>query len=83
VAKPRKRRRSGSIGSLKSAMWAAITYNLDVIEDPELDHELRQKACNSLTQSALAYSKIVELVDLEREVKAIEQLTPRNGHHPA
>jgi hypothetical protein len=82
VAQQRKRRRSGSIGSLKAALWATITYNLDVIEDDERDHELRQKACNSLTQSALAYTKIVELYDLEREVKALEALTPRNGHQP-
>jgi hypothetical protein len=27
TAKPRKRRRSGSMGSLKSALWATITYN--------------------------------------------------------
>jgi len=33
-----------------------------------------------LTQAALAYSKIVELYDFEREVQALEALAPRNGH---
>ena len=82
AAKRRQRRRSGSLGSLKSALWATITYNLDVIEDAELDHELRQRACNSLTQASLAYAKIMELYDLEREVKALEHLTSGNGHRP-
>jgi hypothetical protein len=81
-AKARHRRRSGSLGALKSSIWACIEYNLGVIDDDEQDHELRQKACNSLTQSALAYSKILELYDLERQVKALEDLAPRNGHCP-
>ena len=80
MADPRRRRRSGSLSALKSSLWACIEYNLDVIEDPEIDHELSQKACNSLTQSAIVYSKVMELVDLEREVKAMEALTPTNGH---
>jgi hypothetical protein len=79
-AKPRRRRRSGSLSALKSAIWACIEYNLGVIDDDEQEHELRQKACNSLTQSALAYSKILELYDLERQVKALEALAPRSGH---
>jgi hypothetical protein len=82
AAKRRKRRRSGSIGSLKSALWATITYNLDVIEDDERDHELRQKACNCLVQAALAYGRVLELYDLERDVKQLEHLSASNGHHP-
>jgi hypothetical protein len=81
-AKARRRRRSGSLGALKSSIWVCIEYNLGVIDDDEQDHELRQKACNSLTQSALIYSKILELYDLERQVKALEELAPSNGHSP-
>jgi hypothetical protein len=80
VAKRGKRRRSGSIGSLKAALWAAVCYNLDVIEDPELDHELKQRACNSLTQTSLAYAKLVELYTLERDVRDLEHLANDNGH---
>jgi hypothetical protein len=81
--KSRRRGRRGSLGALKSALWACIEYNLDVLEDSKVDHELRQRACNSLTQAALAYAKVMELYDFEHEVKALEQLAPRNGHHPA
>ena len=80
VARAWKRRRSGSIGSLKSALWSTITYNLDVIEAPEHDHELRQRASNCLVQASLAYAKILELYDLTQEVKELEQLAPRHGH---
>jgi hypothetical protein len=83
VAKRGKRRRSGSMGSLKAALWAVVTYNLDVIEDPERDHELRQKASNCLVQASLAYAKIVELYDLERDVSEMERLMPPNGNHAA
>jgi hypothetical protein len=86
VARRGKRRRSGSIGSLKAALWAAVCYNLDVIEDEDIDdHDLKQRACNSLTQTSLAYAKLVELYELQREVEDLERLTPRstgNGHHP-
>lgn len=79
---PRRRRRAGSLGALKSSIWTCIEYNLGVIKDDALDHDLRQRACNSLTQSAVAYSKLMELYDLERQVKALEQLSAGNGHHP-
>jgi hypothetical protein len=54
-----------------------------VIDDDEQDHELRQKACNSLTQAALAYAKVVELYDVARDVAALERLAPRHGPHAA
>jgi len=81
-ATPRRRRRSGSLGALKSAFWAVIEYNLSVVEDPALDHELRQKAGNALTQAGQAYAKVLGLYDLEAKVKALESLAAGNGHHP-
>lgn len=80
-AKSRRRRASGSLPALKQALWAVVRYNLDVIEDADLDHELRQKACNGLVQASLAYAKVMELYDLEHQVKALEHLASGNGHH--
>jgi hypothetical protein len=83
AAKRGKRRHSGSIGSLKAALWAAVCYNLDVIEDQSItDHDLKQRACNSLTQTSLAYAKLVELYTLERDVRDLEALANGNGHLP-
>jgi hypothetical protein len=82
-AKPRRRRGSGSLGQLKGRLWAAIEYSTALLEDHTADHELRLKAANALIQSAQAYGRLVELYDLEREVKALEQLSTSNGHHSA
>ena len=73
-AKPRKRMRSGSMSSLKAALWSAINYNLDVIEDATQAHELRQKACNCLVQGALAYARVCELADVEADMRRYEHL---------
>jgi hypothetical protein len=80
MAKPRRRRASGSLGSLKSAIWATISYNLDVVEDAALDHELKQRACNSLTQAALAYAKVIELYEQQKQMDTLERLAGGNGH---
>jgi hypothetical protein len=78
---PRRRRRSGSIGSLKSALWATIAYNLDVIEDAEQDHDLRQKASNCLVQASLAYSRVVEQHEMVRQMAHLEHLANGNGQY--
>jgi hypothetical protein len=80
MAKPRRRRASGSLGSLKSAIWATISYNLDVVEDAALDHELKQRACNSLTQAALAYAKVMEIHEQSKAVEELDRLADGNGH---
>jgi hypothetical protein len=81
-ATPRRRRGSGSLGQLKARLWACIEYNVTCIEDENLEHDLRQRACNSLTQAALAYSRVVELHDLQRDMQRFEHLAHGNGHGP-
>jgi hypothetical protein len=80
MAKTPRRRPSGSLVSLKKALWATIRYNLDVIEDAELDHDLKQKACNCLTQAALAYSKLIELHEQQGQLESLQHLADGNGH---
>jgi hypothetical protein len=79
-AKPRRRRMSGSLGQLKGALWAVIHYNVGVVEDENAEHDLRQRASTSLVQAALAYARIVELHDLEAQMKSLEHLANGNGH---
>jgi hypothetical protein len=78
--KPRRRRSSGTLGQLKARVWAVLEYTVDLVEDETADHETRLKGATTLVQAALAYARVVELHDLEREVKELEQLAPRNGH---
>jgi hypothetical protein len=77
--KARRRRRSGSLADLKRALWAAICYNRDVLEDDTHAHELRQKASNALVQAGLAYVKITEVTDILPQLAALERAAERNG----
>ena len=84
-ATPRRRRASGSLGQLKGYFWAAVCYELSVVEDPEQPHETRHKAVNGLVQAGLAYMKSVELTDLEARLSRLEERLAlgemsRNGH---
>jgi hypothetical protein len=79
---PRRRRGGGTLGQLKSRLWTAIEYNVRLVDDEDVDHELRLKGSNALVQASLAYCRVVEVYDLEREVKRLEELPVRNGHQP-
>ena len=78
--KARRRRRSGSLADLKRALWVAVCYNRDVLEDAAHPHELRQKASNALVQAGLAYVKITEVADILPQLAALENAVKRNGY---
>jgi hypothetical protein len=80
--KAQGRRPRGSLASVQKAIFAVIAYNWEVIDDPELDHEVKHRATNSQTQAVLAWAKLEELFTLEKEMQAFEHLTHGNGHHP-
>ena len=80
--KPRRRMGSGSLGQLKAALWSVIHYNVGLVEDETAEHELRLKGSTTLVQAALAYARVMELYDLERQVKTLEERASGNGHHP-
>jgi hypothetical protein len=71
--KPRRNRREGSLGTLKRYLWVAVCYNLEVIEDTERPHILRQKASNALVQASMAYLKVTEQVDVLPRLEALEE----------
>jgi hypothetical protein len=83
AVRPRRRRTILTLGQLKGRLSAGIEYATKLLEDEAADHELRLKGFTALIQASATYAKIMELYDIERQVKAIEQLAPRNGHHPA
>jgi hypothetical protein len=83
AASPRRRRTILTLGQLKGRLSAGIEYATKLLEDETADHDLRLRGFTALIQATATYAKIIELYDLEQEVKAIEQLTTRNGHHTA
>jgi hypothetical protein len=79
--KPRRRRRSGSLVALKRYLWATVTYNVSVIEDTDLTHEVRQRASHALVQAAMAYMKVTEATDILTRLESLERAAAgRNGH---
>jgi hypothetical protein len=79
-ATPRRRRPSGSLGSLKSRLWASIEYLADVIDDESQSHEDRRASCNSLTQAAMAYSRLIEQHEMLQQLDELRNLAQGNGH---
>jgi hypothetical protein len=80
-ATPRRRRAMLTLGQLKGRLSAGIEYATKLLEDESADHELRLKGFTALIQAATIYARVIELYDLEREVKTLEHLAPTNGHH--
>jgi hypothetical protein len=82
-ANRRHRRSSGSLRHLKHYLWAVVTYNLEVLEDQEHGHDLRQKAGNALVQASMAYMKVSEQVDILTRLERLEHAaSQKNGAYP-
>jgi hypothetical protein len=82
---PRRRKGAGSLGQLKARLWAEIEYATSLVENGTTDHELRLQGLTALVQAALAYAKILDLYEKEREIERLEALAAQvtrmhNGH---
>jgi hypothetical protein len=78
----RRRRPKGSLGELQRGLWSVFLRNVEFVEDAAQDIEVRMRASTAAVQAGLAFARTIELYDLDRDVKALEQLSTRNGHHP-
>jgi hypothetical protein len=82
AAKPRHRRRQGSLSQLQSALWAAVSEATEMIEHPRSPKYLKLRAISALSTAAGVYIKLLEVSDLEKRLTRIEALlAERNGHH--
>jgi hypothetical protein len=86
AVKRRRRRGIGSLSDLQRHLWAILLYNMDVIQDEERPHVLRQKASNCAVQAGMAWLKCEEQADLLKRIEALEaadyeQQHTRNGSH--
>ena len=79
-ANPRRRRGTGSLGQLKARLWAVLEYTASLVEDASADHDTRLKGATTLVQAALAYSRVLEQHDLQRQMGHLEHLAQGNGH---
>jgi hypothetical protein len=81
---PRKRRRKGSLGALKGALWVTITRCTERLEDAgEMPPEDLAKLANGQVAAAVAYMKLHELAEIEGQLAMLRRavrVVPRNGH---
>ena len=80
AASPRRKRPKGSLGALKAGLFSVFLRNVEFVEDETQEMDVRLRASTAAVQAGLAWGRIVELYEVERDVKALEALAPRNGH---
>jgi hypothetical protein len=82
AASPRRRRKILTLGHLKARMSSGIEYATKLLEDEGADHDLRLRGFQALIQAMPAYTKLIELHDLDARMQQLEHLSQGNGHLP-
>lgn len=78
--KRRRIRKVGDLGDARRKLWQAITAAEDVLLDHETDAQTLLRAVHALTQATAAYTRLVEVNELEARIEALEQrMEKRNG----
>jgi hypothetical protein len=75
---PRRPHKAGDLRSLRARLWWALLQAEFVIATAE-DHPMRLRGIHALSQIAMSYVKVHELVDLESRVMALEQALRAGG----
>jgi hypothetical protein len=71
---PHRRRRSGTIETVKVELWAAIRAGLSIVEDPEMATDYRLKALSAISTAMAVYLKALETADTEKRLSELETL---------
>ena len=66
------RRRSGNAVQLRQRLWQAVEIASEVLNDTSLSPELRLRGVHAVTQASGSYCKILEAVEFEARLKAVE-----------
>jgi hypothetical protein len=77
---PRKYKGFGTIAGVKRVLWQILQRVSERLTDETADDESQRSWANTGIQAAMAYSKLHEAYELERDVKALERLASGNGH---
>jgi hypothetical protein len=82
AASPRRKRPNGSLGALKRGLFSVFLRNVEFVEDAEQDIDVRLRASTAAVQAGLAYARVLEQLEMQDEMTALEQLATGNGHGP-
>jgi hypothetical protein len=76
------RPKAGDLTQLRSVLWRTIVEVEGLLDVRPLAPDVVLKSAHALAQLAGAYTRLVEAVDLEARLSALEQSLERNGHVP-
>ena len=65
--------KAGSPADLQSLLWKAITAASEIVADSSSDVATRLRGIHAISQAAGSYTKLVELVEFEARLRAIEE----------
>jgi hypothetical protein len=78
---PQRRRPNGSVSALRRGLFSVFLRNVEFVEDPDQDIEVRLRASTAAVQAGLAWARVEELHTLEKDLQHLEQVAHGNGHH--
>ena len=67
--------RPGDISDVRHRLWEAVEAAASIVADPQADHATRLRGVHGVTQAAQAYLKVLEAVDFEARLAALEAQT--------
>jgi uncharacterized small protein (DUF1192 family) len=74
----RLQRTPGDLDAVKHRLWAVLLSSYDDIVE-EADPQVRRTHYYALTAIVSAYSKLIEVGELEARIAALEAVAERNG----
>ena len=72
-------RTPGDLKAAKQRLWAVLLSSYDDIVD-EPDPHIRRGHYYAFTAIVTAYSKLIEVGEIEARIQALEAAAERNGH---
>jgi hypothetical protein len=76
----KRRRKPGDLIQLRAVLWQTIIEVEALLDTRPPSNDLVLRSAHALAQLAGSYTRLVETVDLEQRIQALEQAVERNGH---
>jgi hypothetical protein len=65
---------------LRRTLWWGVRHCEHLLATADSDEKIL-RTVHALTQASLAYTKLVEISELQQRIERLEALSQRNGHH--
>ena len=66
-----RRGKPGNLAALKKELWYAVVMAGDLLDSDE--EATRLRAVHAVSQAAAAYKALIEAIDLEKRIEALEE----------